>query len=164
VLTHHSESPQYQTVWKCAVQFSGSYCRQTDRQTDRHGEANRSIFATFQCECGKKPCMNILETGSIVTSIVLWDIIPWKWTIVPEGHVASIIRVKEQAKHESGSTAALLAVWFMLVSCLAYASTLKMEAWFSRMLVGFHQNMWHYIPEDRTLYGHCCEDQKSDRK
>jgi hypothetical protein len=45
-----------------------------------------------------------------------------------------------------------LAARFMLVSYLAYSSTLKMEAvCSSEMLVDFHQATWHYIPEDRIL-------------
>jgi hypothetical protein len=47
---------------------------------------------------------------------------------------------------------ALFAACFMLVSCLAYFSTLEMEAVFSsKMSVGFDQITWCYIPEDRTL-------------
>jgi hypothetical protein len=41
---------------------------------------------------------------------------------------------------------------FMLVSCLACYSTLKMEVrCSSETLVDFHRDIWHYIPEDRTL-------------
>jgi hypothetical protein len=41
---------------------------------------------------------------------------------------------------------------FMLVSCLAYFSTLKMEATcFSEASVEFQRTTWRYIPEDRTL-------------
>jgi hypothetical protein len=40
----------------------------------------------------------------------------------------------------------------MLVSCLPYSSTMKMVAiCFSKMLVHFKWNIWHYIPEDNTL-------------
>jgi hypothetical protein len=47
---------------------------------------------------------------------------------------------------------ALLANCFMLVSCLAYSSTLKMEATCSsEMSVDFQRTIWHYIPEYRTL-------------
>jgi hypothetical protein len=41
---------------------------------------------------------------------------------------------------------------FMLVSCLAYSSTLKMEATCcSEMSVDFQWTTRHYIPEHRTL-------------
>jgi hypothetical protein len=41
----------------------------------------------------------------------------------------------------------------MLVSCLAYSSTLKMEATCSsEMSVDFQQTVWRYIPDDRTLH------------
>jgi hypothetical protein len=41
----------------------------------------------------------------------------------------------------------------MLVSFLAYSSTLKMETTCSsETLVDFQQTTWHYIPENRTLH------------
>jgi hypothetical protein len=49
-----------------------------------------------------------------------------------------------------------------LVSCLAYSSTLKMEATCSsETSVDFQQATLHYIPEDRTLHTHLCENLKS---
>jgi hypothetical protein len=46
---------------------------------------------------------------------------------------------------------------FMLVSCSAYSSTLKMEAiCSSEMSVAFQQATWHYILEDRTLQQKIC--------
>jgi hypothetical protein len=70
-----------------------------------------------------------------------------------------------------GGTYCLLATCFLLISCLAYSSTLgsacyllhagfllaysltlKMEVTcFSEMLVDFQQTASHYIPEERTL-------------
>jgi hypothetical protein len=39
-----------------------------------------------------------------------------------------------------------------LTFCLAYSSTLKLEAIeFSATLVGFHRTTRHYVPENRTL-------------
>jgi starvation-inducible outer membrane lipoprotein len=47
---------------------------------------------------------------------------------------------------------ALLAASFMLVSCLPYPSTLKVESkCSSKMSVGFQQITKHYIPEERIL-------------
>jgi hypothetical protein len=47
---------------------------------------------------------------------------------------------------------ALLAVCILLVACLAYFSTLKMDAVYSsEMSVNFYQTTWHHIPEDSTL-------------
>jgi hypothetical protein len=41
---------------------------------------------------------------------------------------------------------------FTLYSCVAYISTLMMEAKYSfETLIGFLRNTWRYIPEDRTL-------------
>jgi hypothetical protein len=50
---------------------------------------------------------------------------------------------------------------FRLVSC-STCSALKMEAICSTEILGdFQQTTWHYIPEDRTLHNHCCENIKS---
>jgi hypothetical protein len=47
---------------------------------------------------------------------------------------------------------ALLATWFMLVSCLAYSSTLMMKVTSSsETLVDLQWTTLCYIPEDRTL-------------
>jgi hypothetical protein len=44
----------------------------------------------------------------------------------------------------------------MLVSCLVYSSTLKMEAiCFSETLGDIQQTIQHYIPEDGTLHLWC---------
>jgi hypothetical protein len=54
------------------------------------------------------------------------------------------------------------ATCFMLVSCLAYSSTLKMEVTCSsETLAGFQWTTQHYIPQDRTLHKNCCETLKS---
>jgi hypothetical protein len=50
----------------------------------------------------------------------------------------------------------LLATCFTLVSCLAYSSTMKMEATCSsETSVDFQRTTRHYIPEDKTLLKHC---------
>jgi hypothetical protein len=56
---------------------------------------------------------------------------------------------------------ALFAACFMLVSCLAYSSSLKMEATCStKILVDFEQASWHCIQVDRNLHNNCCENLK----
>jgi hypothetical protein len=45
----------------------------------------------------------------------------------------------------------LLATCFMLVSYLAYASTLKLKACSSKTSDDFQQTMWHYIPDTLRL-------------
>jgi hypothetical protein len=53
----------------------------------------------------------------------------------------------------------LLATSFMLLSCLVYYFTLKMKATCScEMSVDFQRR---YIPEDRTLHNHLCDNFKS---
>jgi hypothetical protein len=55
----------------------------------------------------------------------------------------------------------LLAVCFMLVSCLAYSSTLKMEVTrFPETSVDFQRTTRPYILKDKTLYNHRCENLK----
>jgi hypothetical protein len=50
---------------------------------------------------------------------------------------------------------------FMLVSSLAYSSILKMEASCpSKTSLDFQQTIWRYVPEDRTLHNHQCENLK----
>jgi hypothetical protein len=50
----------------------------------------------------------------------------------------------------------------MLVPCLAYSSTLKMEATCSsEMSVDFYRTTRIYVPEDTTLHNHRCENLKS---
>jgi hypothetical protein len=46
----------------------------------------------------------------------------------------------------------------MLVSCLAYSSTLMIEAIRpSETPVDFYRATWRYIPEDRTFHNRRCE-------
>jgi hypothetical protein len=50
----------------------------------------------------------------------------------------------------------------MLVSCLAYFSTSKMATTgSSEASVGFQRTTRRYIPEDKTLHNHRCENLKS---
>jgi hypothetical protein len=49
-------------------------------------------------------------------------------------------------------------------SCLAYPSTLKMEAiCLSEASVDFQRTEWRYIPEESILHNHRCENLKSYR-
>jgi hypothetical protein len=49
----------------------------------------------------------------------------------------------------------------MVISGLAYSSALKLEETYSSETVDFQWTTWCYIPEDRTLHNHCCENLKS---
>jgi hypothetical protein len=56
----------------------------------------------------------------------------------------------------------LLVTCFILVSCLDYSSTLKMEATCSpETSVNCQRTTRCYIPEDRTLYNHSCDNPTS---
>jgi hypothetical protein len=51
---------------------------------------------------------------------------------------------------------------FTLLSCSAYSSTMKMEAMCSsETSVDFQRAIRRYIPKDRTLHNHRCENLKS---
>jgi hypothetical protein len=77
-----------------------------------------------------------------------------------EEHVATIFRFEEQAKQEASMN--LLATCFILVSCSAYSSTLKMKATSSsETLVHSQRTTRRYITEDRTLHNPRCENVKS---
>jgi hypothetical protein len=86
---------------------------------------------------------------------VFWDIMPCS---LVKAHVSEEHRLRLQhrsisqagTQHEVGSK---LAACFMLVSCLTYSSTLKMDAiCSSETCVEFHRTTRHYIPEGRTLF------------
>jgi hypothetical protein len=63
------------------------------------------------------------------------------------------------SKNKPSKISACLLPTFMLVSCLAYFSTLKMKAMCSsERLVDFQWTTWRYIPEDSTPHNHCCEN------
>jgi hypothetical protein len=55
----------------------------------------------------------------------------------------------------------LLATCFSVVSCLAYCSTLNVETCSSEKLVAFQRTTRCYIPQDRSLHNHRCENLKS---
>jgi hypothetical protein len=96
------------------------------------------------------PCDRILRNRLRISSSTFFNITPCsplKFNRLLEEHVAFM---------------ALLAACFMLVSCLAYSSALKLEAtWFSETLVEFQRTTCRYIPEDRILHSHGCENLKS---
>jgi hypothetical protein len=63
---------------------------------------------------------------------------------------------------ESQPTRLCLLPTLTLVPCSAYSVTLKMEAIYSsETSVYFQRTTWCYIPEDRTLHNHSCENLKS---
>jgi hypothetical protein len=57
---------------------------------------------------------------------------------------------------------AWLAAFFVLVSCLAYSSTVKIEATcFSEKWVDFSRTIRRYFLEDVTLHSHLCDSIES---
>jgi hypothetical protein len=69
----------------------------------------------------------------------------------------NFLHLQDQTRKKKTASAS----WFD--SCLTFSLTLKMEAiCSSRMSVSLHQSTQHYIPEDRSLHIHCCENLKSN--
>jgi hypothetical protein len=97
----------------------------------------------------------------VMKSSTFWDVVShiasWWSTDVSVEHVTPTFRVKEWAKQETmkkeAANRALLATCFMLISCSANSSALKMEVTCSsEMSVNIQLTIWCYIPEDRTLH------------
>jgi hypothetical protein len=85
------------------------------------------------------------------TSSIFWDIMPSSPL-----KVLFIFKLKKsQARHQHE----LLATCLMLVSCLAYTLMMKMvEACCSKTQDDFQRITRRYVPEDRTLHNHTCEN------
>jgi hypothetical protein len=61
-----------------------------------------------------------------------------------------------------GGTSDSVCCLLMSVSCSIYSLTLKMEAtYFSEMSFDIQRTIRRYIPEDRTVHNHRCENLKS---
>jgi hypothetical protein len=85
---------------------------------------------------------------------VFWDIMP-----------CSLLKVNQRFGGIYRLQVASLPPAFTPVSCLAYFSTLKIQAiCSSEMSVDFQWTTQHYIPEDSTVYNHCCENLESISK
>jgi hypothetical protein len=96
----------------------------------------------------------------LVKNSIFWDIRPFSLLNVnrPFGRIC---RVHLQRRRISQTKNLLLDTCLMLVSCIAYSSTLKMEAMCSSETSGYFQRTTHrYIPENRTLHNHSCENLK----
>jgi hypothetical protein len=89
---------------------------------------------------------------------VLWFVTPCNWK--------NIRLLGGTYRHFQGwrvgeASRVLFVTWSMLVSCLPYFWILKMEATcFSESSVDFHPTTRRYIPGDRTLHNHRCENLK----
>jgi hypothetical protein len=94
---------------------------------------------------------------------MLWDIMLCSLLKVNQcfwGTYCLHLQLKNEPSKKSGWKFCLSPA-FTLVSCLAYSSTLKMEAvCFSKTVVDFQRTTWHYIPEDSNLHNHLCENLK----
>jgi hypothetical protein len=81
-------------------------------------------------------------TAMVIKITIFWDIMSYSSLKVNHFEGTYHLRVAE----------ALLATCFMLVSCSAYSSTLKMKAIFSsEMSLDFQWTILHHIPGDSTL-------------
>jgi hypothetical protein len=101
----------------------------------------------------------------MIKNYIFWDIAPffrWPSTDVSEERVSSIFRLegktKQKPRNKQAVNKTLFSACLILISCLAYSSTLKVEKCYSGTSIDFQQTTWHYILEDRTLHNHCYEN------
>jgi hypothetical protein len=79
--------------------------------------------------------------------------------------VDSFENVRPLLRKKGTNKQALLATCFTLASCLAYSSTLKIEATCSsETSVDFQWTTRRYIPENRTLQNRRCENLRSHKQ
>jgi hypothetical protein len=77
----------------------------------------------------------------------------WLWGSLSGGYTEVCLLGYNAVSSVETSYLSLLAIWTKLVSCLAYSSTLKMEATCSsETSVDFQRTTRRYIPEVRTLF------------
>jgi hypothetical protein len=87
-------------------------------------------------------------TNYLDTSSIFWDITP-----------CSLLKINRRFAFMFNLC---LPPAFTSVSCLAYSSVLKMEVTCSfEITADFQRTTRHYIPEQRTLHNHRCENLKS---
>jgi hypothetical protein len=93
--------------------------------------------------------------------VVGYNDVWWNLAAFLEGYTDSILRMIEaRDQYEGGNSS--LAAYFVLITCLAYPSILKVEpVCSSEMSVDPHQTTWCYIPEDRSLHNHHLKSLKS---
>jgi hypothetical protein len=119
-------------------------------------KVNRSFGGTFRLHCrriNKARNTNEAELCLLPASC---------WCLAEDGGYMFLLRVRRFSADCTKLYPAVSATRFMLVSCLAYSSTVKIEATCSsETSVEFHRTTRRYIPEDRTLHNHCCEYLKS---
>jgi hypothetical protein len=69
---------------------------------------------------------------------------------------------KETCHRTAGLGRTLFVACFMLVTCLAFSSTLKMQAIYSsETIADLQRTTWHYIPGDWMLLRHRSENLKT---
>jgi hypothetical protein len=118
-------------------------------------------FIFFNIRCTSSRNISLSQKGISIFAVkvkwhtllkIFWNVIlcSQKFTDVSEEYIASIfMRV-------------LLATCFLLVNCLAYSLTLKMEVSVFLQNVGKLLTTWHHILEDNILRSHCCGNLRSN--
>jgi hypothetical protein len=92
----------------------------------------------------------VSETKLLMKSSVFWDI-----TLCSHWKSANILK-----EHIQVTSRALLHSGFGLG---LFFNPGDLGDMFLCNVVDFQQTTWHYIPEDRTLHNHCCENLKSHK-
>jgi hypothetical protein len=97
-----------------------------------------------------------VHAAVVMTSSIFWDITPCSPKNVTGryGGTCCIHLQGERISRARNQCKALLATCFTLVSCMAYSSTLKLEATGTSEISGvdLQRTIWRYTPEDGTLH------------
>jgi hypothetical protein len=117
-------------------------------------------------DVGTRPCYPVPVSYWFVRLYVrsngCWQFIPFCWRANANGLAVFNCPPASYMTRNFGRRLFCLPPAFTLVSCSAYSSTQKMEVTCSsETLVGFQRTARRYIPEDRTLHNHNCENLKS---
>jgi hypothetical protein len=100
----------------------------------------------------------------VIQSYIIWDTtpcIPVEVSLRFGGPCRHHLQGRRISQARNKDKAAILTACFMLVPCLAYSSTVKMEATCSsETSINFHRNTLHYIPDVRILHNYRYENLK----
>jgi hypothetical protein len=121
----------------------------------RHTPADHNLRSKMSHLNSVTPCTRVIIMAAL-KNMVFWVV---------------MLHMLEKARHFRGThcslhllgwMVSLLAICFLLVSCLAYSLTLKMETICSSETLGFFWTTWCYNPEDCTLHSQHSENLKSN--
>jgi hypothetical protein len=138
--TNFIKSHQHKILWKSVQPVSSFYLAYTN--------------------CVLTHCLPSSRTHNVMKSYILRDITPCiPLKINRRFAVTNRLSLQHRIISQARNWVSLLATCCILISCLAYSSTMKMEATcLSETSLDFQRTTRSYIPEDRTLHNHRCDN------